>query len=303
MQQAQPRFRHPSHGIRGPPPPFTRSFSSKAFELSDRISPPPLQRPTSPQHNMLYAQASRDIQMDKGIQCEREAGIPPRGHTHSNPLLSALLAAANATVNNPQDTIPPPSRRRAQFRTGSLPYWSDSEVNAYDSLDTFTGNQQGQIATVGSAKPYPSATVVAAAATAAAMALAAVQSTSRPQPNKSIEGSLGTPMSRTSLHLDDFSPDATAMRNLTGQFAEASLYARFPADIRTNMDLIAAGEQRKSVNFDTTSLHKQDIYGNLGVEVPQYAPPPPLEKCQQRMNIGSRFCKSTLMSLTLVSIK
>ncbi|EUB62601.1 hypothetical protein EGR_02397 [Echinococcus granulosus] len=254
--KGRPRFRHPSEStsVRAPPP-FVRSFSSKAFEISDGLPPPPsVPRPSSPQHELAYRH--RDTLLDKGIQCEPEAGITQQTKTHSNPLLSALLAAANATVNCPlgSSELDPALRRKPQFRAGTLPYWSDSEVNAYDSLDAFNAAPQNCLGMVGGSKAYPSASVVAAAATAAAMALAAVQSTSRGPTAKSLEPPMGTPMSRASLHLEDLTSEAAIMRSLTGQFADTSLYPRFPTSV----------DQRKSVNFDATSLQKPDIYGNAG---------------------------------------
>ncbi|KAH9279970.1 hypothetical protein ECG_06779 [Echinococcus granulosus] len=286
--KGRPRFRHPSEStsVRAPPP-FVRSFSSKAFEISDGLPPPPsVPRPSSPQHELAYRH--RDTLLDKGIQCEPEAGITQQTKTHSNPLLSALLAAANATVNCPlgSSELDPALRRKPQFRAGTLPYWSDSEVNAYDSLDAFNAAPQNCLGMVGGSKAYPSASVVAAAATAAAMALAAVQSTSRGPTAKSLEPPMGTPMSRASLHLEDLTSEAAIMRSLTGQFADTSLYPRFPTSV----------DQRKSVNFDATSLQKPDIYGNAGVDITHFtsqAPPSTslLDTNNQRVNIGPHYCK------------
>uniref|UniRef100_A0A5K3F4J8 Rho-GAP domain-containing protein n=1 Tax=Mesocestoides corti TaxID=53468 RepID=A0A5K3F4J8_MESCO len=279
------RFRQApdSNRVRAPPP-FVRSFSSKTFEVSDGLSHSSLPRPSSPQPDLVHQH--RDVLLDKGTQCERETGIPSKTQTHSNPLLTALLAAANATVNCPSGSseLDPTSRRRPQFRAGALPYWSDSEVNAYDSLDTFNVAQQNSIGVVGGGKGYPSANVVAAAATAAAMALAAVQSTSRSPPTKPVDAPLGTPISMANVHLDDLSIGAAAMRSLTGQFADTSLYSRFP----TNVD------QRKSVNFDPTLLHKQDIYGTSGVDLSQFPPQTQqptslMDKNHQRMNLVPQY--------------
>lgn len=294
----QPRFRQPSDSTRvRVPPPFVRSFSSKAFDLADGLSPPPVQRPSSPQHEMVYHQPQqhRDTLMDKGIQCEPESGGPARTQPHSNPLLSALLAAANATVNAPSGSteLDPGLRRKPQFRAGTLPYWSDSEINAYDSLDTYSAAPQNTLGIVGGGnKAYPSASFVAAAATAAAMALAAVQSTSRgPAPKTNLDPSLGAPMSRASLHLEDLTPESAAVRSLTGQFADASLHARFPTATGSGV------EQRKSVNFDATSLQKPpDIYGNPGADITQFPPTPApnlqlMDKNNQRIIIGSQYCK------------
>lgn len=290
--KGRPRFRQPSENARVRAPPlFVRSFSSKAFHLSDGLSPPPVQRPSSPQHEMAYHQSQhRETLLDKGIQCEPEPSVPTRTQTHSNPLLSALLAAANATVNCPSGSaeVDPALRRKPQYRAGALPYWSDSEVNAYDSLDTYTAAPQNSLGMVGGSKAYPSASVVAAAATAAAMALAAVQSTSRGSaPKTTLDPPLGAPMSRTSLHLEDLTPESAAMRSLTGHFADASLYARFPT---------AGADQRKSVNFDATTLQKPDIYGNTGSDLTQFPSqqnpnPQMMDKNSQRINTGSQYCK------------
>ena len=285
--KGRPRFRYPSESTRvRAPPPFVRSFSSKGFDIPDGPSPPPLPRPSSPQNELTYHH--REALLDKGIQCEPEVGVTQRPQTHSNPLLSALLAAANATVNNPPGTTELDSalRRKSQFRAGGLPYWSDSEVNAYDSLDTFNAASQNSLGIVGGSKAYPSASVVAAAATAAAMALAAVQSTSRGPPAKPLEPPLGAPMSRGSLHLEEMTPEAATMRSLTGQFADTSLYARFPTSI----------DQRKSVNFDATSIPKPDIYGNTGIDITQFssqAPPSTvlLDKNNRRINAGPHYCR------------
>ncbi|VDN96712.1 unnamed protein product [Rodentolepis nana] len=292
----KPRFREPSDCTRiRVPPPFVRSLSSKVFDLTDGLSPPPVQQPSSPQHEMVYHQPQqhRDTLMDKGIQCEPESGGSARNQPHSNPLLSALLAAANATVNTPSGSgeVDPGFRRKPQFRSGTLPYWSDSEVNAYDSLDTYSAAPQNTIGIVGGGnKAYPSASFVAAAATAAAMALAAVQSTSRvPAPKTTLDPSLGTPMSRASLHLEDLTPESVAMRSLTGQFADTSLYARFPTATGSGVD------QRKSVNFDATSLQKlPDFYGNPGVDITQFPPPPApnpqlMDKNNQKISIGPQY--------------
>lgn len=293
--KGRPRFRYPSDstGVRAPRP-FIRSFSFKAFDIPDGPSPSSLPRPSSPQNDVAHHQ--RETLLDKGIQCEPEIGVAQRSQTHSNPLLSALLAAASATVNNPPSSseLDSTNRKKTQFRTGALPYWSDSEINAYDSLDTFNAASQNSVGIVGGNKPYPSASVVAAAATAAAMALAAVQSTSRGPPVKSLEQPLTVPISRANLQLEELTPEAATMRSLTGQFADASLYTRFP----TNVD------QRKSVNFDATTVHKPEMYGNIGLDIAHFtsqAPPNTLllDKNSRRLSTAPHY--GMLFHLALVS--
>ncbi|BHF68993.1 synapse defective 1, Rho GTPase, 2 [Sparganum proliferum] len=273
-----------------------------------RASSPPVPRwPSELEGNAHFFQTMQQLErtfpdvLDKGIQCERDSSIQgspktttilpmnqttsstrgfvsqqPQSPPQTNPLLSALLAAAaNATMNLSEQPAGAVTARRAlrpHFH-GSLPYWSDTEISPYDTLEALTSTAQPA-----AAKPYPpvaAASAVAAAAAAAAAAMAAVQSTTsrvpRPGPMivpptavpvtsaKSLEGTLPSQISRAALQLsqlplEDYNCLPTAEMdtrqsvlrcNVAGQRPESLVYGRtgfldsnVPARRPNNMDLV-----------------------------------------------------------------
>lgn len=286
-------------------PPFSRSLSSKMFEFPER-SPlhgpgrrfrapsPPINRwrssgEAADSKNQLFhslpGMVPRVVQpdvLDKGVQCERDTstqGSPkPRGlatlqtqQQQQNPLLSALLAAANATTIYPEQQHSGSAVRRSirGRPPGSLPYWSDSEVNAYDTLEAFSSTNQ-----VGG-KQYHAASAVAAAAAAAAVALAGLQSTSNRLSGPRVIGP-STPASVSIITPTSLSEElvaaagggggggqdmSTMYRNLANHFAETSLYSRFPvfppSESIAPTDL---SDHRKSGSFELLQGGSQDAY-------------------------------------------